>query len=170
MDSTFDPDGFSQDLDPRARARSHASLCGTLAAGAGPGEAAQATAALEPRLDTDHLGIWAERVKKQLEASDYSFRLGVPDDEAALETRVAALAVWAREFLAALGRAGERLNALDPEAHETLRELDAIGQGAAVGEDDSETEELMYAELAEHVRLSALLLYQALNPPGSRHS
>lgn len=165
MDSSFDPDEISGALDPSARARCHASLCGSLAAGAEPREAAQATSALEPRVDIEHLRGWAQGVKSQLEATDFSFRLAVPSDEEALETRVQALAVWAREFLSALGRAGKRLNALEPEARETLGELDAIGHGAAVGEDDSESEELMYAELVEHVRLSTLFLYETLNPP-----
>jgi len=164
MNTDFDPDGVSSALDPLRRASCHALLCGALSAGAAPAQAAQLAAALEPGLDAHHLQTWARSVKARLEATDFSFRLGVPGDDAALDARVAALAAWAREFLSALGQAGERLNALEPEARATLNELDAIGQGATVGENDTESEELMYAELVEHVRLSVLFLYEVLNP------
>ena len=166
MDIDFDPEGISGALDPMRRASCHALLCGALSAGASTVQAAQSAAVLEPGLDTHHLQTWARSVKARLEATDFSFRLGVPGDDTALDTRVAALAAWAREFLSALGQAGERLNALEPETREALNELDAIGQGAAVGESDEESEELMYAELVEHVRLSVLFLYETLNPPG----
>lgn len=165
MNATHDPGDISADLDPLPRASCHALLCGALAAGATPAEAAQSTFVLLPRLDVSQLQTWARNEKARLEDSDLSFRLAVPGDDAGLEERVGTLAAWAREFLSALGQAGERLNALGGEARETLKELDAIGKGAATGEDDSESEELMYAELVEHVRLSALFLYRALNPP-----
>lgn len=165
MNTTHDPDGIPAELDPLPRASCHALLCGALAAGATPAEAAQSAAALMPNLDADRLQAWARNEKAALEDSELSFRLAVPGDDAGLQDRVGALAAWAREFLSALGQAGERLATLGDEARETLRELDAIGQGAATGEDDDESEELMYAELAEHVRLSALFLYRALNPP-----
>lgn len=167
MNTDFDPEGVSSGLDPLRRASCHALLCGALSAGASPGQAAQSAAAFEPGLDSFHLKPWARSVKSRLEATDFSFRLGVPGDDTALDTRVAALAAWAREFLSALGRAGERLNTLESEARETLNELDAIGQGATVGEADDESEERMYAELVEHVRLSVLFLYEVLNPPKS---
>ncbi len=165
MNATHDPGGIAAELDPLPRASCHALLCGTLAAGATPAEAAQSAAALFPRLDEHQLQSWARYEKARLEDSNLSFRLAVAGDDAALQERVGTLAAWAREFLSALGQAGERLNALGDEARETLMELDAIGRGAATGEDDGESEELMYAELVEHVRLSALFLYRALNPP-----
>ena len=110
---------------------------------------------------------WAASIRSELQATDLSFRLYLPGDDEALSRRMEALSSWSREFLSALGDAGERLGELGEDARDTLRELAAIGEGASLGEDDDETEELMFAELSEHVRLSALFLYQALNPPAA---
>ena len=165
MNSPFDPEVFSAALEPYRRAVCHALLCGSLVAGGSTRDAAQYVSALEPELDTHTLQAWAQAVHAQLEAPDFSFRLGVPDDDAALAVRVDALAAWAHEFLSALGQAGARLNSLDEEARDTLRELEAIGQGATIGEGNEEAEEQMYAELVEHGRLSVLLLYETLNHP-----
>ncbi|MGA7966551.1 MAG: UPF0149 family protein [Gammaproteobacteria bacterium] len=165
MNVSFDPDDISAELEPLQRVRCHAALCGALVAGGGPHDSAKFASTLDKNLDAMSFQTWAQRVQAQLQATDFSFRLCMPDDGAALAARVGALAAWAREFLSALGQAGERLNSLDAEAQETLQELDAIGQGAAVGESDEESEELMYAELVEHVRLSVLFLYGTLNPP-----
>jgi uncharacterized protein YgfB (UPF0149 family) len=165
MNSAFDPEGLSLALEPCRRAGCHALLCGSLVAGGSTCDAAQYVSALEPELGTHTLQAWAQTVHAQLEAPDFSFRLGVPDDDAALAVRVDALTAWAHEFLSALGQAGKRLSTLDAEARDTLRELEAIGQGATVGESDTEAEELMYAELVEHGRLSVLLLYEMLNHP-----
>ncbi len=165
MNASFDPKDLSAALEPCRRAGCHALLCGSLVAGDSPRDAAHYVSELESALSAHPLQAWAQTVHAQLEAPDFSFRLGVPDDDAALAVRVDALAAWAHEFLSALGQAGARLNSLDAEARDTLRELEAIGQGATVGEGDEEAEERMYAELVEHGRLSVLLLYETLNHP-----
>ncbi len=165
MNAPFDPEGFSAALEPCRRAGCHASLCGSLVAGGSARDAAHHVSELEPVLSTHTLQAWARVIHAQLEAPDFSFPLGVPDDDAVLAVRVDALAAWAHEFLSALGQAGARLNSLDAEARDTLRELEAIGQGAVIGEGDEEAEERMYAELVEHGRLSVLLLYETLNQP-----
>lgn len=166
MNDVFDPDALAAALDASRRVRCHAAIAGALCAGADERGAAARAAATAPRIDPQLLERWARAVRIELEASDLSFRLDLPGDESPLERRVDALAAWSREFLSALGEAGERLGKLGAEAHETLRELEAIGQGAAVGEGEPEAEEAMFASLSEHVRLSALLLYRLLNPPG----
>ncbi|MGH8127955.1 MAG: UPF0149 family protein [Gammaproteobacteria bacterium] len=165
MNISSDPDGVSAALESPQRTRCHAALCGALVAGENSRDAAQLAVTLGQSQDAESFETWARLVQTQLRATDFSFRLYALDDDAALAARVETLAAWIREFLSALGQAGERLKTLGAEAQETLQELDAIGQGAAVGESDVESEELMYAELAEHVRLSVLFLYEALNPP-----
>lgn len=158
-------DSVSTTLEPPQRTRCHAALCGALVAGESPRDAAHFVATLGQNLGAKSFHSWAQSVQTQLRATDFSFRLYVADDDTALAMRVDILAAWVREFISALGQAGERLNTLEAEARETLQELDAIAQGAAVGESDRESEELMYAELAEHVRLGVLFLYETLNPP-----
>lgn len=168
MNVSSDLDDIIAALEPLQRVRFHAALCGALVAGGSPLDAAQLASTLEMKPDAiSFFQAWAQRVQAQLQATDFSFRLCMPDDDTELTARVEALAAWAREFLSALGQAGERLNSLDAEAQETLQELDAIGQGVAVGDSNKESEELMYAELVEHVRLSVLFLYETLNPPKS---
>lgn len=170
MNVASGPDGIPAALEPLQRARCHAALSGALVAGCSPRHAAQLAATFDEHMEAEAFQKWAKRVLMQLRATDFSFRLDAPGDDSALAVRVEALAAWAREFLSALGQAGERLNTLGAEAQETLQELGAIGQGAAVGESDAESEELMYAELLEHVRLSVLFLYESLNPPSPHDS
>lgn len=167
MDTPFDPDTLSNTLEPVQGARCHGALTGALCVEDNPRRAATAVAPVARGLDPDTLERWAVDIQAKLRTSDFSFRLRLPSDESPLAARIKALSGWCREFLSTLGEAGERLNKLGDDARDTLRELEIIGQGAEVGEDDDEAEETMYAELSEHVRLSALFLYQALNPPSS---
>ena len=163
----FSPDDLPEALDAVQRARCHGALTGFVCVGPGPQRAAEKTLSLAPALDAHVLERWAEAIRSGLRTSDLSFRLCLPDDEQPLSGRMEALAAWCREFLSALGEAGERLSKLGDDASDTLRELEIIGQGANIGEEDEEEEEWMLAELGEHGRLSALFLYQALNPPAA---
>jgi uncharacterized protein len=163
----FSPGDLPDAMDALQRARCHGALTGFVCTGQDPRHAAERALSQAPGLDLHVLEPWAEAIRSGLRASDLSFRLCLPDDEQPLPRRMEALAAWCREFLSALGEGGERLEKLGDDARDTLRELEIIGQGANVGEDDEEAEELMLAELGEHVRLSALFLYQALNPPAA---
>lgn len=165
MEISFDRDALSVALDEVQRVRCHAALTGALCASNDSPGSAQRAAMLAPRIDPQLLRQWADAIRAQLEASDLAFRLCLPTDEAPLEARINSLSAWSREFLSALGEAGGKLNELGSDAHDTLLELEVIGQGAEVGDEATENEEQMYTELVEHVRLSALLLYQLLNLP-----
>ncbi len=167
MDTSFDPDALSNMLEPMQGARCHGALTGALCVDDDPRRTAAVVSPIVPGIDSETLERWAVGIQAGLRSSDFSFRLYLPSDESTLATRIGTLSNWCREFLSALGGAGERLNKLGEDIRDTLHELEIIAQGAEVGEDDEEAEETMYAELSEHVRLSALFLYQALNPPGS---
>ncbi len=164
----FDTSRLPDTMDGIERARCHGVLTGFLCVEPDHlQQTASRAASAVPGTDTYVLEQWAKSIRDELQATDLSFRLHLPGDDDPLPRRMEALAAWAREFLSAFGEAGEKLGKLGDDAQDTLRELMAIGEGASVGEDDEETEELMFAELSEHVRLSALFLYQALNPPAA---
>lgn len=167
MDDSFDPGALSDALDPVQGARCHGALTGTLCVEDAPRRAPARVSPVAPGIDPHILERWAAAIQAGLRASDFSFRLYLPSDESPLSTRIEALSGWCREFLSTLGEAGDRLSNLGDDTRDTLRELEIIGQGAEAGHDDAEDEETMYAELIEHVRLGALFLYRALNPPGS---
>ncbi len=164
---TFDTGRLPDTMDDVGRARCHGVLTGFVCVEPDMQQAATRTTPLVPGTDPYVLEQWAKSIRDELQATDLAFRLYLPGDDVQLPRRMEALAAWAREFLSALGEAGAKLGKLGDDAQDTLRELAAIGEGASVGEDDEETEELMFAELSEHVRLSALFLYQALNPPAA---
>ena len=164
---TFDTGLLPDTMTEADRVRCHGVLTGFVCVEPDTEQAAGRTALLVPGTDPHVLEQWAKSIRGGLQATDLSFRLYLPGDEEVLSRRMEALSTWSREFLSALGEAGERLGRLGADAQDTLRELAAIGEGASVGEDDEEAEELMFAELSEHVRLSALFLYQTLNPPAA---
>ncbi|HYW76637.1 MAG TPA: UPF0149 family protein [Gammaproteobacteria bacterium] len=163
----FDTSLLPDDMNAAERARCHGVLTGFVCVVPDMEQAAHRTETLVPGTDPHVLMEWAKSIRGELQASDFSFRLYLPGDDEPLPRRMEALSSWSREFISALGEAGERLGKLGDDARDTLRELAVIGEGANVGEDDEEAEELMFAELSEHVRLSALFLYQALNPPAA---
>ena len=164
---TFDTSRLPDTMDELERTRCHGMLTGFVCVEPGLQEAATRATQLIAGTDPYVLEQWAKSIRGELQATDLAFRLYLPGEDEPLPRRMEALAAWARESLSALGEAGEKLGKLGDDARDTLRELAAIGEGASTGEDDEETEELMFAELSEHVRLSALFLYQALNPPAA---
>ena len=165
--NSFDVNLLPETMDAIERTRCHGMLTGFVCVEPNAAKAAGRTATLAPGADSYVLEQWAKSIRGELQATELSFRLYLPGDDEALSRRMEALSAWSREFLSALGEAGERLGKLGDDARDTLRELAVIGEGASIGEDDEEDEELMFAELSEHVRLSALFLYQALNPPAA---
>ena len=164
---TFDTSRLPDTMDGLERARCQAVLTGFVCVQPDLQQAASRATQLIAGTDPYVLEQWAKSICDELQATDLAFRLYLPGDDTPLPQRMEALSAWAREFLSALGEAGEKLGKLGDDAQDTLRELAAIAEGASVGEDDEDTEELMFVELSEHVRLSALFLYQALNPPAA---
>src|SRR5579872_336403 len=113
-------------------AECHGTVCGALCAGADEGEAwlthlldeaaggeaglAAGRHALVELLDTS---------RSLLQAGTLEFAPLLPDDEAGLAERTAALGEWCQGFLYGMGLAGERLqlDALPDEAGEVLRDM-----------------------------------------------
>lgn len=98
-----------------------------------------------------------EMARQELTDNDLAVVLLLPNDDAPLEERIAAVSQWSQGFLEGFGlAAGSR--PLSAEAREALQDLAAIAQ---VQERTAESEEAEkdYAEVVEHVRLIPALLF-----------
>lgn len=87
----------------------------------------------------------------------------LPPDDEELGLRVAALAQWCEGFLVGFGTgaAGISDSALSPGIQEALSDLAAISQVETPEEEGDEQEHLL-EEVAEHCRMSALMIYTDL--------
>lgn len=109
----------------------------------------------------------------QLNASDWSLTLLLPDDDAPLRQRVAALDLWCQGLLygLALGQV-ERRRELSEESREFLHDAVEIAQAGFDAAESSEADEIAYTEVVEYLRVGVLLLYQDLHHspgPASSH-
>ena len=98
-----------------------------------------------------------------LENPDLSFQPLLPPESVALEERVLSLAQWCQCFLSGLGGAGlSDTSGLSEEAMGAIKDLAAIAQVTFEGdaEDDDETD---LFELAEYVRMAAMMIFAELN-------
>lgn len=91
-------------------------------------------------------------VSHALADGDYRFRLLLPDDALPLAARLEALAQWCQGFLFALGHAGS-----DGVKQEGLDDVAQIAQ-LEHSCDESEENEVYFAELVEYVRVVVLQL------------
>lgn len=94
----------------------------------------------------------------QLDSSDLSFDLLLPDDDAPVSERADALVVWCRGFLSGFGLAAASAAQLSPEAVEALDDVGRIA-ASSFDCDDPDADEAAFAELSEFVRVAALLLH-----------
>jgi uncharacterized protein YgfB (UPF0149 family) len=105
----------------------------------------------------------------QLDDEEMSFRLWLPDDQEPLEERTEALGRWCTGLLAGLAAQGD-LSALSGEAAEAVRDLEQIARAglATGGGSDSnalEDEERAFTEIAEYIRVVALMLREDFRGP-----
>ncbi len=115
-------------------------------------------------------------VREQLEAEDLGFTLLLPDEDAPIVDRLAALGLWCGSFLAAFGSglgmvrdddpADEGGFALPDEIQEVVDDLAAIAEvepeSALDAEDDLEEAEAQFVELEEFVKVAVLLMMSVL--------
>lgn len=86
---------------------------------------------------------------------DFGLQLMLPDDDAEMEERIAALSQWCHGFLTGFGSAGAKED-LSDDARDTLQDLAALVQVAV---DDDEDAEADYMEVTEYVRMAATSLF-----------
>jgi uncharacterized protein YgfB (UPF0149 family) len=94
----------------------------------------------------------------QFAAQDFGFELLLPADDAPLAERADALVDWCRGFLGGFGLAAPESGALSDEAAEALQDLGHIA-ASDLAYEGSEADEEALAEIAEFVRVAALLLH-----------
>lgn len=104
--------------------------------------------------------------KAQLSDEDLGFSLWLPDDEEMLEERTMALSQWCNGFLAGIGSSGdETLKALSEEANEALKDLQRISTADVSDTDESEEDEIAFAEIVEYIRIVTLMIREDLRGP-----
>lgn len=158
-----------------APAELHGGLCGTLCSGGD--EAAQAW--LDRCLDGSRgapedvemlrgrLVLLERRIRESLEDEELSFEPCLPGEDARMEDRVQALALWCHGFLSGLGLGGVDLGADGGSESAELSEV--VGDFAEIskatvepGEEDAQ-DGFAFAELAEYVRVGVQYVYELLN-------
>ncbi len=98
-----------------------------------------------------------DEVNAQLGSLELDFAPLVPDDEHRMEERLAALAVWCGGFLSGFGM-GIGEERLEPATREMLSDMMAIAE-LDPDDEDSEENEVDFAEVFEFARIVALTLH-----------
>jgi len=103
-----------------------------------------------------------ERSRRAFDEGEFSLELLLPGDEAGLAERSAALCDWCTGFLFGLGTAGGRVTeSLSDDAREVVSDLAEFTR-IDPEEEDSDTAERAYSEIAEYVRMGVMLIYEEL--------
>ena len=141
----------------------HGSLGGWLAGG-GAGDADWlAKVVVDPQQAAPVAGSVLDTLRqasaRQLDDRDFAFELLLPDAEASLAERAAALFDWCRGFLGGFGLSAGAQPPLSEEGGEALADLARLAQAMPEqGEDEAEDEDAL-AEIEEFVRVAVLLLH-----------
>lgn len=94
----------------------------------------------------------------QFEDRDFGLQLLLADDGASLAERSASLFDWCRGFLGGFGLAAGAEPGLSEEGSEALADLARLAAASAQDEGDEEDEQAL-VEIAEFVRVAAMLLH-----------
>lgn len=113
-----------------------------------------------PAKITSAYQFFAEQAQASLQGEALALDLLLPADDEDLGMRVAALAQWCEGFLVGFGTgsAGVKDSNLSAGLQEALSDLSAISQ-VDTPEDDSDDEEDMYEQVAEHTRMAAIMVF-----------
>lgn len=142
----------------------HGSLCGYLCGG---GEALRRRWLASVLADDEGVADVAEggaldqaylAAASQLESQELEFEMLLPADEEAVDLRGEALVEWCRGFLSGFGLAAAAPEQLSEDASEALADIGRIAS-SDLSYDDPESDEEALEEVAEFVRVAALLLH-----------
>ena len=141
----------------------HGSLCGFLSGGESPGRghwlgkvmAEPEPEHVSPDSALDRLYLATEAL---LESPDFGFELLLPDEETPIGERGDALLGWCRGFLGGFGLSAGENPPLTEDSADALRDLAKMA-GSELTYEDPEGDEESLAEVAEFVRVAALLLH-----------
>ncbi|MCB1735408.1 MAG: UPF0149 family protein [Gammaproteobacteria bacterium] len=103
--------------------------------------------------------------QRDLSGEAFEYELFLPDDDAEIDARVAALATWCQGYLFGLGIRGLGDSpALSDDAKELIADLTAISRAAVEDAGTEEADEEAYAEIVEYVKVGVLSLHEDLRP------
>ena|SRR5699024_7262806 len=165
----------------------HGVMCGLLSTGHGQKEE-ELLAVLAAHVDAgrwqpEAAALWLKVRDVAVDAftgEGLEFYLLLPDDAEELGVRVAALGQWCEGFLVGFGTgtAGTTESQLAPALQEAIRDIAAISQ-VDLPDDNSAEEEDLFAQVVEHTRMAALMVFTELalaarqekpaTPPPTRH-
>ena len=94
----------------------------------------------------------------------YGFKLLLPDDDDSIVERGHALGAWVQGFNLGFGLQQKNKAVLSDEVKEILQDFSEIANLSDELEEDEDTEQAYY-EIAEYVRMSALLCFTELGSP-----
>lgn len=114
--------------------------------------------ALTAVADGSAIDRFGRGTQARMEDNDLDLALLLPDEDASLQSRSAALFDWCRHFLGAFGLAAGAEPPLSDEGNEALQDLARLATATAEPEGDEEDEAAL-AEIEEFVRVAALLLH-----------
>lgn len=101
---------------------------------------------------------------------NYSFNLLLPDDDDTIAERGHALSMWVQGFNLGFGLQQKDTPVVSEEVKEVLTDFVEIANLSDEMDEDEDTEQA-YFEIAEYVRISALLCFSELaTPPNSQSS
>lgn len=101
----------------------------------------------------------AEAAEQQLQNTDCSFQLYLPEDKEPLVMRLKALSLWCQAFLTGLGMAGIRQEDIaHQDIAEALKDLFEIAHLEDPSATDADKAEKDFIELVEYVRIAVILM------------
>lgn len=105
----------------------------------------------------------AEQVQQAYQGDSLDLHILLPGDDQSLVERVSALALWCEGFMVGFGTgtAGLKDADLSPSLQEAIADMVAISQVEAP-ENDNQEAALLFEQVLEHCRVSAILVFTEL--------
>lgn len=106
-----------------------------------------------------------DQTVQSLNSLDFDLQLALPDDNAALPSRILAMSDWCQGLIYGLGTSGLTDDIeLSADCQEYIADAVKISQLSDEGLEDSNEEETDYEELLEYLRMGLFLIYSELQP------
>ena len=154
---------------PTTTAELQGSLCGLLCLNSQANRNTWYTALFEdykpgPEEQQSLIALFDETFQA-LNSLDFELQLELPDDDAPLGSRVAAMADWCQGLLYGLGASGLKDEGkLSKDCQEYITDVIQISQIDDIDLEEAEQDENNFAELVEYLRMGLFLLYGELQP------